>query len=250
MKNTLKRIVVVGASSAIAEHCLRLWAKNSPDEIIMVGRSLSTLEPIAADIEVRSKAKVRCLSIDMFDSQEINDFAAGVSKDKPVDLVLIAHGSLSAQGKCQNDLELCKSELQINGLSPVIFAEAFAASMDKYNHGQIVIIGSVAGDRGRKSNYVYGASKGLIERYAQGMQHRFASSNVRISLVKPGPTDTPMTAHLKSQGTPLASVEEVAKCIVSGSAKNKTVIYAPAKWRLIMTIIRYLPAFVFNKLDI
>lgn len=250
MKNTLKRIVVVGASSAIAEHCLRLWAKNSPDEIILVGRSLSTLEPIAKDIEVRSRSKVQCSSLDMLDSQAIINFASEVSKDKPVDLVLIAHGSLSKQDICQSDLELCKSELQINGLSPVMFAEAFAESMEKYNHGQIVILGSVAGDRGRKSNYIYGASKGLIERYAQGMQHRFANSNVRINLVKPGPTDTPMTAHLKAQGTSLASVEDVAKCIVIGASKNKNVIYAPAKWRIIMTIIRCLPVFIFKKLDI
>jgi decaprenylphospho-beta-D-erythro-pentofuranosid-2-ulose 2-reductase len=250
MKNTPKRIVVVGASSSIAENCLRLWAKNSPEEIILIGRDTATLDPIAADIKVRANSEVNCYSLNMIDPKAISEFALEVSKERPIDLVLIAHGSLSDQEKCQRDIGYCADELNINGLSPIIFAEAFAGSMEKYNYGQIIIIGSVAGDRGRKSNYAYGAAKGLIERYVQGMQHRFANTQVRISLVKPGPTDTPMTADLKSKGVSLAPVEEVAQSIVNGALKGKPVIYAPAKWQLIMMVIRHLPRFVFNKLDI
>tara|TARA_R110001583_G_scaffold195527_1_gene375369 strand:- start:6275 stop:7027 length:753 start_codon:yes stop_codon:yes gene_type:complete len=250
MRNKPKRIVVIGASSLIAEHCLRLWAKDNFNEFILVGRDISSLEPVATDIKIRSNAEVNCYSLNMNDPRSINEFALQVSEESPVDLVLIAHGSLSNQEKCQKDLVYCANELNINALSPVIFAEAFVVSMEKYNHGQIIIIGSVAGDRGRKSNYVYGASKGLVERYVQGMQHRFARTNVRITLVKPGPTDTPMTAHLKSKGVSLASVEFVAKSIVDGVQKGRSVIYTPAKWQLIMMIIRHLPRFVFNKLDI
>jgi len=118
------------------------------------------------------------------------------------------------------------------------------------NRGTIALIGSVAGDRGRKSNYVYGAAKGLVTRYAQGLQHRFAGSGVKVVLVKPGPTDTPMTAHLKGQGAKLAPVESVAGQIVDGIAAGKAVVYAPGKWWLVMMIIRHLPAFVFNKMNI
>jgi short-subunit dehydrogenase len=138
----------------------------------------------------------------------------------------------------------------VNGVSPVLFAEAFAKHMEILNHGSLAIIGSVAGDRGRKSNYVYGSAKGLVTRYAQGLQHRLANSNVRVSLIKPGPTDTPMTSHLKSMGTKLSTVTEVAQCIVKGVEKGESVIYAPKKWALIMMVIRHLPRLIFNRMDI
>ena len=110
--------------------------------------------------------------------------------------------------------------------------------------------GDVAGDRGRKSNYVYGAAKGLITRYTQGLQHRLANTGVQVVLIKPGPTDTPMTAHLKQEGGRFASVDDVAKCIVVGIKRSKSVVYAPAKWALIMMIIRHLPEFIFKRMDI
>jgi hypothetical protein len=114
----------------------------------------------------------------------------------------------------------------------------------------LALIGSVAGDRGRKSNYVYGAAKGMVTRYAQGLQHRFTGSAVKVVLIKPGPTDTPMTTHLKAQGAKLTPVEDVAKGIVNAINREQAVAYVPGKWRLIMSVIRHLPGFVFNKLNI
>ena len=163
--------------------------------------------------------------------------------------MLIAHGKLPDQAACQRDLADCASALSINGVSPVLFAEAFAGpSRPQARH--LVIIGSVAGDRGRRSNYVYGAAKGMVTRYAQGLQHRFAGTAVKVVLIKPGPTDTPMTAQLKQQGGKLATVEEVARAIVAGADAGTPVVYAPRKWQVIMMIIRHLPAFVFNKMNI
>jgi short-subunit dehydrogenase len=107
----------------------------------------------------------------------------------------------------------------------------------------------VAGDRGRKSNYVYGSAKGLVARYAQGLQHRLARSSIKVSLIKPGPTLTPMTENLSSTKG-FANVEDVAKDIVKGISKGQSVIYTPAKWQIIMMIIRHLPSFIFNKMDI
>jgi len=140
--------------------------------------------------------------------------------------------------------------MRLNALSPVLFAEAFAGRMAVRQQGTIAVIGSVAGDRGRQSNYVYGAAKSLVATYLEGMQHRFAGAGVKIVLIKPGPTDTPMTAHLKDGKLKLAPVEDVAKAIVKGIESGKPVIYAPAKWRVIMLIIRHLPRFVFNKMRI
>ncbi len=112
-----------------------------------------------------------------------------------------------------------------------------------------MVIGSVAGDRGRQSNYVYGAAKGLVERYAQGLEHRFAvgGSKVRVTLVKPGPTQTPMTTHMEGYET-MGSLEQVAEEIVRGVERGRRLIYTPRKWFLIMFIIRNIPAFIFGKM--
>jgi decaprenylphospho-beta-D-erythro-pentofuranosid-2-ulose 2-reductase len=145
---------------------------------------------------------------------------------------------------------LVREAIEVNALSPVLFAEAFSRQMFHANHGSLGIIGSVAGDRGRKSNYVYGAAKGLVDRYAQGLQHRLAKTAVRIVLIKPGPTDTPMTSHLKASGARLASVESVAQDIVRGMAAGNPTVYTPAKCATIMFFIRMIPRRIFNRLDI
>lgn len=249
--NNKKKIVIVGASSAIAEHCARLWLEKQPADLTLVGRDAKRIERGATDLKVRSpQSEIRIVQAVFLDPEAINATVENTVQSGDVDVVLIAHGLLPEQADCQDDLTACREALDINGISPVLYAEAFAKQMAKANHGTIALIGSVAGDRGRKSNYVYGAAKSLVTRYAQGLQHRFAGSGVKVVLIKPGPTDTPMTAHLKGKGAKLASVESVAKQIVEGVEAGKPVIYAPGKWWLIMMVIRHLPAFVFNKMDI
>lgn len=247
-----KRIVIVGATSRLAELCARLWVARGAVELVLVGRNLSKLEAIASDLGVRSpQSSISSQVVDFTNPLEIQVLTDEICTKQGVpDIVLIAHGSLPDQQSCQTDLEQVAEALNINGLSPALFAEAFANKMQKVGKGTIAIVGSVAGDRGRKSNYVYGAAKGLLNRYAQGMQHRFAGTGVSIVLIKPGPTDTPMTADLKSTGAKLASAEEVAELIVEGVEQSKPEVYAPKKWALIMMVIRHLPKFVFNKMNI
>ena len=249
--NNRKRIVIIGATSAIAEHCARLWLGKQPADLTLVGRDTQRIERVATDLKVRSpQSEIRVVQAEFLNSEAINATVGDIVKSGRVDIILIAHGSLPEQTECQNDLQYCRDALEINGVSPAIYAEAFAKEMEKTNHGTIALIGSVAGDRGRKSNYVYGAAKGLVTRYAQGLQHRFAGSGVKAVLIKPGPTDTPMTAHLKGKGAKLASVEGVAKQIVTGINAAQSTIYTPAKWGPIMQIIKHLPNFIFNKLKI
>lgn len=246
-----KRIVIVGATSAIAEQCARLWLAKQPLDLTLVGRDAQRIERVAVDLRLRSpQSEIRVIQTDFLDPEVINATVREIIKSGHVDIVLIAHGSLPEQTECQNDLQSCRDALEINGISPVLYAEAFAKEMEKTKHGTIALIGSVAGDRGRKSNYVYGAAKGLITRYAQGLQHRFSGTGVKVVLIKPGPTDTPMTAHLKAQGAKLALVEDVAKQIVDAIMLGKPVVYAPKKWLMIMGIIQHLPHKIFNKFDI
>ena len=243
-----QRIIIIGATSAIAEHCARLWARQ-PSDFVLVGRDQDRLDSVAADLRVRSpQSSAQSIVLDFSDAAAIAALAKQTTVESRVDIVLIAHGNLPVQSDCQQDLTLTRQALEINGLSPVLFAEAFAAQLEKAGKGTLAIMGSVAGDRGRKTNYVYGAAKGLIDRYAQGLQHRFAGTQVKIVLIKPGPTATPMTAHLPPRG--LARVEDVARRIVAAVAAGQPVVYAPARWWLIMMIIRHLPRVVFNRLNI
>jgi short-subunit dehydrogenase len=249
-QHTPQRIVIVGATSSIAEHCARLWVAGRPVALTLVGRDAGRLERVASDLRVRGPgADVHVRTVDFADARAIRALADALARERVPDQVLIAHGSLPDQQVCQRDLDAAFDALNVNAVSPVLFAEAFANHMEAHG-GVITIIGSVAGDRGRRSNYVYGAAKGLVTRYAQGLQHRLAGSGsaLRVVLVKPGPTATPMTAHLPQRG--LAPVEQVARLIVQGSQAGKPVVYAPGKWALIMMVIRHLPAFVFNKMNI
>lgn len=247
-----RRIVIVGATSAMAEHCARLWLAEADADLVLVGRSSERLRRVAADLAVRSPSShFECIAADLADPTAIECTVAACTARAP-DIVLIAHGSLSDQSTCQADLQTGYEAMMINGISPALFAEAFAGRMATGGPARLILIGSVAGDRGRQSNYVYGAAKGLLDRYAQGLQHRLAlgRSALKVVMVKPGPTATPMTAHLAAQGQKLAPVEAVAGAIVQGAKKGRAVVYAPGKWRAVMLVIRWLPQTVFHRLSI
>lgn len=248
-----RRIVIVGATSAIAEHCARLWTRHRAADLVLIGRSGERLRRVADDLSVRSPSShIESLSADFTDEAAIEHVVAAACAARAPDIVLIAHGVLPDQATCQADLRACHNALAINGVSPALFAEAFVARMEGAGPASLVLISSVAGDRGRQSNYVYGAAKGLLDRYAQGLQHRLAlaGSSLKVILVKPGPTATPMTAHLAAQGQPLAPVETVAQAVISGVARGRAVIYAPGKWRAIMLVIRCLPNMMFHRMKI
>lgn len=247
MTQELPKIVIIGAASLIAEHCARLWLKQAV-ELTLVVRDLAKGERIAQDLRVRSpQSLIRVQTLDFLDPVAIQTCVDRLYQTSFAHIVLIAHGTFPDQSDLQKDLTACAATLNINGVSPVLFAEAFVGHMQRLNVGTLALIGSVAGDRGRKSNYIYGSAKGLVTRYAQGLQHRLAHTRVKVILVKPGPTATPMTAGL---AVSMAPVDQVAQTIVSGIERGKSVIYAPAKWALIMMVIRHLPAFIFNKMNI
>ena len=246
-----KHIVIIGATSGMAEHCARLWVQAEPVHLTLVGRNRDKTAAVAADLRVRNPAcAIEVMTADFLDPASIRATVDAIIQRGSPDIVLIAQGTLPEQAECQTDLQLCRDTLEINGISPVLFAEAIIQPMEQANHGTLAIIGSVAGDRGRKSNYVYGAAKGLVSRYAEGLQHRLAKSKVKVVLIKPGPTDTPMTAAFKAKGMKMAPVETVAKSIIKSIKKNLSVCYTPAKWRTIMFVIKHIPSSAFKHLNI
>jgi decaprenylphospho-beta-D-erythro-pentofuranosid-2-ulose 2-reductase len=246
-----RKIVIIGATSTIAEQCARIWAAQAHTDLYLVGRSEKALNEIVADLKVRGpQNQISSQTADFLDPISIEHTVQSLCETQVPDLVLIAHGTLTDQNKAQDDLPYIKSEIEVNGISPLLFAEAFANRFDQVNKGKLAIIGSVAGDRGRQSNYVYGAAKGMVTRYTQGLQHRFHGRPISVTLIKPGQTDTKMTASLKESGAKLADVKQVAQEITDAIEKGKPVVYTPKKWWLIMMIIRHLPSFVFGKMRI
>ena len=244
------KIVVIGATSGIAEHCCRLWLAAEPAELVLVARDKAKLDKIAADLKVRSPAStITTVLGDFLDRAFIQSTVDGAVATGPVDLALIAHGWMP-ENQVGLDLATCEQILDVNAVSPVLFAEAFAAHFVKARRGTIAIIGSVAGDVTRRANYLYGASKALLTRYAQGLDHRLIGSGVKVVLIKPGPTDTPMTAQLKAAGRRMAPVEDVARATVDGIRRGKAVIYTPLVWQLIMLIVRHIPRPIFNHLPL
>nr|WP_315592641.1 SDR family NAD(P)-dependent oxidoreductase [uncultured Cupriavidus sp.] len=249
-------ILILGAGSRIAEHTARSLIgtfRNESLRFLLVGRNATQLDAIAADLTASGAGRVVA---DTFIADLADTSSAGRQVAQcqvrlgTIDLALIAHGSLPDQAQAEKDERLASETLVVNGLSPVLLAERIVDQMVSRGSGTLVVIGSVAGDRGRRSNYLYGAAKGLVDRHVEGLRHRLYGSGVHAMLVKPGPTKTPMTADLGVPESRLASAEKVAMDIVHGIRRKRSVVYAPGKWRLIMLIIRHLPEFVFNRLSI
>ena len=166
-----------------------------------------------------------------------------------LDVALIAHGSLPDQKACESSVEKALHEIDINGLSVVALATRLGEKFAAQGRGSLAVIGSVAGDRGRQSNYVYGAAKGMVSLFLQGLRNRLAKQGIQVLTIKPGFVDTPMTATF-IKGALWAKPEAIAQGIVRAIDRNKDEVYLPAFWWLIMTIIRHVPERIFKRLSL
>ncbi|MCS7268696.1 MAG: SDR family oxidoreductase [Geminicoccaceae bacterium] len=242
------RVAVFGATSAIAQAALRLWAARGA-ELFLVARDRERLDRIAADLALRGARRVEAFVADLDDSSvlgrvlEAMDAALGVP-----DVALVAFGTLGDQTRAARDPEAARRTLTTNFVSPAVLLTALAARFEKAGAGCLAAITSVAGDRGRASNYVYGAAKGGLQTFLEGLRHRFAGTGVRVLDIRPGPVDTPMTAHMPKSGLPWASAERVAADILRAVERGRSVLYTPWFWRWIMLVLRHLPQPLFHRL--
>lgn len=249
-------IIIFGATSRIAECCAREWAgRAGPDPIhfVLVARRADKLEAIASDLRMRLSAagQVSAVVADLANlAAQPDTVDAAFAAIGSADIVLLAYGWLPQQVIAQTDPAQAEAAIMTNGMSPVLLAERVAEKLEKQSHGTLAVIGSVAGDRGRASNYLYGAAKAMVATHAEGLRHRLWRRGVSVVTIKPGPTATPMTAGLEIAPNRLAAPEQVARDIVRGIDAGKCVVYTPAKWRLIMFVIRHIPHFIFKRLSI
>lgn len=244
----MRKVLIVGASSAIAEAVARLFAAQG-DMLYLAGRRAEALEAIAADLRVRGAARAQT---EVMDANTIERHAALLDNADAalggLDTVLIAHGTLSDQAACQKSVALTFQELHTNALSVIALLTLVATRFEAQRSGTIAVISSVAGDRGRQSNYVYGTAKAAVSTFLSGLRQRLHKSSVHVVTIKPGFVDTPMTREFP-KGLLWAQPERVARDIVTAMEKGKDVVYTPGFWRVIILIIKSLPEKIFKSLS-
>jgi decaprenylphospho-beta-D-erythro-pentofuranosid-2-ulose 2-reductase len=242
----MKAIAIFGATSAIAQAVARSFAAE-PCRFFLVARNEQRLAAVAADLRTRGAA-VELAVCDLTDINAQAGLIEQVSTSlRTIDYALFAHGTLPEQPACEADAALSLQQITVNFLSTAGLLTHLAPVMQRQAHGTIGVIGSVAGDRGRQSNYVYGSAKGGLAVFVQGLRHRLWSSGVRVVLIKPGFVDTPMTAGFAKGGPLWASPDKVGRDIVSALQRGQAVLYTPWFWRGIMLIIRLVPDFIFRR---
>jgi len=243
MTDTPFHAAVFGATSAIARETLRALVAERPAHLLLLGRNRDRLEAVADDLRARG-ASCETRVVDLLDPDA--DWE-GLLAGKLWDLLYLAHGSLPDQEATLADPHAIGRELDVNLISPIRIASACARVLERQGRGTLAVIGSVAGARGRASNFLYGSAKAGLETFLEGLQHRLAGRrDIHVVLLKPGMTDTPMTADFE-KGALFSPAEKVGAGAWNAIRRGRQRAYLPGWWRGVMTAIRLTPSFVLHR---
>jgi len=244
------RVLILGATSGIAEATARIYASEGA-ELLLVGRQENRLRILADDLKLRGATRAEIAVADLAQAENatalLADFSARLGG---LDHLLVAYGILGDQAAAARDPAAAEHILAVNFNSAAAWCLAAANLLESQGHGTLLVLGSVAGDRGRRANFIYGAAKAGLATLVEGINHRFVAKGPRAVIVKPGPTITAMTEGMTRRGLLWSQPERIARVIRRAADKGGPVVYAPWFWRVIMLIIRALPARIFNRLDI
>ncbi len=245
----MRSILVLGATSSIAIATMRLYAPQGA-KFYLVARHKEKLSAVAADLQVRGAAQVHTCVLDL-DNTERHEAMLQDAHDKlqGIGIALIAHGVLGDQKGAEQDFRLAERVIRTNVVSSMSLITWLANYFSERQSGTIAAISSVAGDRGRKSNYVYGSSKAALTAFLQGVRNRVDREGVNVITIKPGFVRTPMTAHME-RGILFVTPEKVARAIARAVEQHKDVVYTPKFWWAIMTVVRLLPERIFKGLNV
>lgn len=247
-----QRILILGGTSAIAKAVAsRLVSRG--EQVAVAGRDLDELNRTARDLEIRSRARVSVVFFEATDFGSFEDVyeASTAALGGELDGVLSCHGFMKDDVEVRKDWKQVQRTVDVNLTSAICFAEIAARRFEARGSGWIAAVSSVAGDRGRQSNYVYGASKAGLTAYLQGLRNRLCASGVHVLTIQPGFVYTALTQGLLDPASPLvAQPERVAKDIVEAIDRRRNVLYTPWFWRWIMMIIRTIPEAIFKRLKL
>ncbi len=253
----MKRYLIIGATSAIARACAREWlqaAAGHPTErpsFFLVGRDAKRLDQTAADLQARGARAVTTQTCEVADvATHPALLASALQALGHFDVVLIAYGSLPDQAACERNPSVALEQFAINATSVIALLTLIARHMEGQMQGTLAVITSVAGDRGRPSNYLYGSAKAAVSTFCEGLRARLFQTGVQVIDIRPGFVDTPMTEALDLPRRLVATPEQVAARIVRGVRRKRDVLYVPAFWFLIMTLIRAIPGVAFKRLKL
>jgi decaprenylphospho-beta-D-erythro-pentofuranosid-2-ulose 2-reductase len=242
-----RNILVMGANSAIAVATARLWAAQG-DRLYLLARSEDRVAALAADLRIRGAGSVQHALLDANDfSRHGAVLREAVAAMGTLDVALVAHGSLGDQQACERDFGVALRELNTNAISVISLLTQLAPIFEAQGRGTIAVIGSVAGDRGRQSNYVYGTGKAAVAAFMQGLRNRLHPCGVHVLTIKPGFVDTPMTSNVE-KGLLWISPERAAQGIAKAVETRADVAYVPGFWRWIMLVLRCVPESIFKRM--
>ena len=243
-------IFITGATSAIAQAWARVKAQQGAG-FYLVGRDAEKLQAVKNDLMARGAREVQLHTADLALPQDYDNLVAQLYAHWPrVDIALFAQGSMPEQRALEKCVSDVRPMFELNAMSYILPATLVAERMAQAGSGSVLLISSPAGDRGRQSNYFYGASKAAVTVFAGGLRNHVAKSGVQVLTIKPGFVDTPMTAAMDKSGPLWATTEQIAACIEHGLQKKKDVVYAPWFWQYIMLVIRHIPEKVFKRLSL
>lgn len=247
-----RRILVLGATSGIAEATVRMWASRG-DDLFLVGRNPERLSAVAADARVRGAGFVDTAVTDLDQTGQHPELLAhAINALGGLDVAYLAVGVLGDQARAERNFAEAAQILHTNFIAPASLLTWLANYCAQRHAGTLAVLSSVAGDRGRKSNYVYGSSKAGLTAFVDGLRNRIDREGVKVLTIKPGPVKTAMTEGMKGEAK-FADVNKVASTIVRAIDKGRKgpdVLYVPGLWRLIMGVIRAIPESQFKKMDL
>ena len=241
-----KKILVLGATSGIAEATCRIWATQGAS-LFLVARNEAKLSVVAADLKTRGASYVGTAVADLDNTDDHPGLLThGINSLGGMDVAYLAHGVLGEQAAAEQSFATTEQVMHTNFIAPVSMLTWLANYCVQRHSGVLAVISSVAGDRGRKSNYVYGSSKAGLSAFLAGLRNRVDREGVTVLTIKPGPVKTAMTATMKGSEK-FADVDKVAKAIVDAVAAKKDTLYVPFQWGPIMWVIRHVPESLFKK---
>ena len=244
-----QRILVLGATSGMAEACCRLWAERG-DSLFLVARSRDKVAAMAADLRIRGAAYVDTAVADLDDVGRHPEMLAGaINSLGGLDVAFVAVGVLGQQADAEKAFVSAHGILHTNYVVPASLLTWLANYCAQRHAGTLAVLSSVAGERGRKSNYVYGSSKAGLTAFVDGLRNRIDREGVRVMTIKPGPVRTAMTDNMKN-APKLAEVDDVAAALVKAIDRGSDVVYVPGIWRVIMAVIRAIPERMFKKMNL
>lgn len=244
-----KKILVLGATSGIAEATCRIWAAQGAS-LFLVARNPEKLAAVAADLRVRGASYVDTAVADLDDTDQHPALLAhAINSLTGMDIAYLAHGVLGDQAQAEQDFNTAAQILHTNLMAPVSLLTWLANFCVQRHAGTLAVISSVAGDRGRKSNYLYGSSKAGLSAFLGGLRNRVDREGVTVLTIKPGPVKTAMTAGMP-KSEKFADVDKVAQSIVAAIDKRRDQLYVPFIWQPIMFVIRNIPERIFKKLNL